>query len=95
MFISGLRQQDLDRDTYEALVQNPLAARSLAKDPAQLRNIIDGYRKGFRIVFITLAALASFAFLMAFIFLRHSTLKRADDQKLKEEALERITAPKN
>lgn len=47
--------------------------------------IIPAYRKGFRIIFIVGAALCAFAFFVAFFMMPQIELKRADDDKLKEE----------
>jgi hypothetical protein len=73
-----------------AIKQDPIQARQKISDPAILDTIIDGYRRGFFIVFVTYAALASFAFVLALLLLRHRSLDRPDDNKLKEEAKKRL-----
>ncbi|KAF9014727.1 cephamycin export protein cmcT [Hymenopellis radicata] len=94
VFLSNLRKLDLDQAVYDALAQDPLAARSIGAESALLVSIVDGYRKGFRIVFIILASLAAFAFVISMLLMTHSTLKREDDERLKREAMERLDAKK-
>ena len=93
MFLANLRHLNIDASTYQALVDNPLSARLLVLDPTTLDQITDSYRRGFRIVFITMAALAALSFFVAFFLMHNDTsgLIRADDEKLKREAKERIT----
>lgn len=57
--------------------------------------IIPAYRKGFRIIFIIGAALSAFAFVLAVVLMPQVTLKRADDEKLKEEGKERVQKEKS
>jgi phosphotransferase system glucose/maltose/N-acetylglucosamine-specific IIC component len=52
--------------------------------------IVRGYRKGFRLVFIMLASLAVFSFIVAFFLMRHRDLDRPDDEKLKKEGKEYV-----
>jgi hypothetical protein len=52
--------------------------------------LIPAYKRGFRIIFLTGAALASFSFFLAFWLMPQVTLKRDDDEKLKEEGKKRI-----
>ncbi len=79
---------------FDSLAQDPLAARSIGADAALLARLVDGYRKGFRIVFIILASMAAFAFVISMFLMTHSTLKREDDDRLKREAMERLDAQK-
>ena len=48
------------------------------------------YQKGFRIIFIVGASLATFAFLLAVFLMPQVGLNRADDQALKEEGKKRL-----
>lgn len=48
------------------------------------------YQKGFRIIFIVGASLATFAFFLAALLMPQVGLNRADDQALKEEGKKRI-----
>ncbi|KAB8260355.1 major facilitator superfamily domain-containing protein [Aspergillus pseudonomiae] len=52
--------------------------------------LIPAYRKGFRIIFLIGAALAAFAFVLAFWLMPQVSLNRADDEKLKEEGRKRV-----
>ncbi|KAE8355073.1 major facilitator superfamily domain-containing protein [Aspergillus coremiiformis] len=52
--------------------------------------LIPAYRKGFQIIFLIGAGLAAFAFILSFWLMPHVTLKRADDEQLKEEGRERV-----
>ncbi|KAF8918676.1 cephamycin export protein cmcT [Mucidula mucida] len=94
VFLSNLRKLDLDQAMFDSLAQDPLAARSIGADAALLARLVDGYRKGFRIVFIILASMAAFAFVISMFLMTHSTLKREDDDRLKREAMERLDAQK-
>ena len=93
MFLSNLQYLDIDASTYQALVDNPLSARLLVENPTTLDQITDGYRRGFRIVFMTMAVLAALSFFVAFFLMQNDTsgLIRADDEQLKREAKKRIT----
>jgi lipopolysaccharide export LptBFGC system permease protein LptF len=48
------------------------------------------YKKGFRIIFIIGASLAALAFFLSAWLIPQLGLKRADDEKLKEEGKKRI-----
>jgi phosphotransferase system glucose/maltose/N-acetylglucosamine-specific IIC component len=61
-------------------------SRNLA--PAVYAEVLVGYRKGFRLVFIILAGLAVFSFVTAFFLMPHRDLDRPDDKKLREEGKE-------
>ncbi|KAJ8073752.1 hypothetical protein PM082_012030 [Marasmius tenuissimus] len=85
---------DLDPSIRQKLMEDPLSARELVTDPVQLANIVDGYRRGFYVIFLVMASLAAVAFVFTLIFMAHSTLKRDDDEKLRQEAKERLVAEK-
>ncbi|KAE8161981.1 major facilitator superfamily domain-containing protein [Aspergillus tamarii] len=57
--------------------------------------LIPAYQKGFRIIFLIGAALAAFAFVLAFWLMPQVTLNRADDEKLKEEGRKRVKGEEN
>ncbi|KAE8371691.1 major facilitator superfamily domain-containing protein [Aspergillus bertholletiae] len=57
--------------------------------------LIPAYQKGFRIIFLIGAALAAFAFVLAFWLMPQVTLNRADDEKLKEEGRRRVKGERN
>lgn len=52
--------------------------------------MVPAYRKGFRIIFIVGAALAAFAFFVAAWLMPQVSLKRGDEEKLKEEGRKRV-----
>jgi Na+/melibiose symporter-like transporter len=58
------------------------------------KEVIDAYRKGFRIIFLVGACLAAFAFLVAVVLMKQVTLDRKDDAALKEEAKRKIEEKK-
>lgn len=91
MFISNLNDLNIEQENYDALVRDPLSARTVLLDSDDLDNVVLGYQHGFRIVFITLASLAAFSFFISLVFMTHKSLHRDDDEKLKREALERAT----
>lgn len=90
IFVSALRRENLDRALLDSIMENPFLLSSKVSDPLQLDRIVDGYRRGFKSVFITLASLATFAWFIAFFLLRHQTLKRSDDDELKRQAIQRL-----
>ncbi|QKX61383.1 uncharacterized protein TRUGW13939_08531 [Talaromyces rugulosus] len=85
----------LDLDQYESrfLLSSPQSYLSSLSynDATRIRSVlIPAYKRGFRIIFLTGAALASFSFFLAFWLMPQITLKRDDDDKLKEEGKKRI-----
>jgi hypothetical protein len=85
----------LDLDQYESrfLLSSPQSYLSSLSynDATRIRSVlIPAYKRGFRIIFLIGAALASFSFFLAFWLMPHITLKRDDDDKLKEEGKKRI-----
>lgn len=91
----------LPASTIEAIVNNPtlLADRlyspnsassnpltALGITPALASRILGGYTHGFRIVFITNAALAACATLASIFMIQHKNLDRGDEQHLREKA---------
>lgn len=56
--------------------------------------LIPAYKQGFRIIFIIGGALSAFAFFLAVVLMPQVTLKREDDEKLKQEAKERMANEK-
>ncbi|BDD56042.1 hypothetical protein MAP00_001524 [Monascus purpureus] len=60
-------------------------------ESARIRSLlVPAYRKGFRIIFIVGAALAAFAFFVAAWLMPQVSLKRGDEEKLKEEGRKRV-----
>ncbi|KAK1219710.1 hypothetical protein PQX77_017571 [Marasmius sp. AFHP31] len=96
IFVNHFKQvsNDLDPSIRQKLMEDPLSARELVTDPVQLAKIVDGYRRGFYVIFLVMASLAAVAFVFTLIFMTHSTLKRDDDEKLRQEAKERLAAEK-
>ncbi|KAF9465642.1 putative MFS drug transporter [Collybia nuda] len=80
---SYLSTLNLDEDTRKFILDRPSLSHTL--HPDIYREVVRGYHKGFRLVFIILAGLAVFSFITAFFLMRHRDLDRPDDKKLKEE----------
>lgn len=79
---------DIDDKTSKTLLGNPQTyLNTVSEDEAdRIREVlIPAYRKGFRIIFITGAALCALAFVIAFFMLPQLELSRPDDEKLREE----------
>ncbi|KAF5379537.1 hypothetical protein D9615_006544 [Tricholomella constricta] len=83
---SHLKRIDLSDEERKRILDHPELARQLS--PTVYAQVLAGYRKGFRLVFIILASLAVFAFVTAFFLMPHRDLDRPDDKKLKEEGKE-------
>ncbi|TKX23168.1 MFS transporter-like protein 77 [Elsinoe australis] len=47
--------------------------------------VVEGYKSGFRVIFISLAGLAGFAAVLAAVLMPHVSLVREDDERLKAE----------
>lgn len=83
--LNALSIPDGERETLLSNPQSYLTTVS-SSDEDRVRSIlIPAYRKGFRVIFIVGAALCAVAFLVAFFMMPQVELKRADDDKLKEE----------
>lgn len=90
---SSISVLDLDQSQSRSLLSSPQSyLGSLSSDDAKhIRSVlIPAYQKGFRIIFVIGAALAAFAFFLACWLMPQVTLKRDDDEKLKEEGKKRI-----
>jgi Na+/melibiose symporter-like transporter len=74
--------------TIRAILESPVEA--LSHQDEMRKEVIDAYRKGFRIIFLVGACLAAFAFLVAVVLMKQVTLDRKDDAALKEEAKRKI-----
>ncbi|CAE6410666.1 unnamed protein product [Rhizoctonia solani] len=85
MFRSHLKSLNLPADVYEAIIDNPVVARE-SVDAATLGQIIEGYRRGFRVVFIILVAVSGLALILAALLMVNYSLHRDDDAELKEKA---------
>jgi signal transduction histidine kinase len=62
-----------------------MLARSTV-DAATLEQIVEGYRRGFRLVFIVLVCLSGLAFLLVAFLMVNYSLNREDDAELKDAA---------
>lgn len=54
------------------------------------KTLLDGYRTGFRIIFLVMAGLAGLAFIMAWFLMPELGLDRKDDADLKREGKEAL-----
>ncbi|KAJ5804849.1 hypothetical protein N7474_010736 [Penicillium riverlandense] len=90
---SSVSNLGLSEVESRSLLSSPQAYLSgLSPENAQhVRGIlIPAYRKGFRIIFIIGASLASLAFFLAFWLMPQLGLSRQDDEALKEEGKKRV-----
>ncbi|EAW13405.1 putative MFS drug transporter [Aspergillus clavatus NRRL 1] len=88
--ISGLGLDASDKRAFLSSPQNYLSGLP-AEEAENVRAVlIPAYRRGFRIIFVVEAALAAFAFCLAFVLMPQVSLKREDDEKLKEEGKKRV-----
>jgi hypothetical protein len=69
------------------IVNNPVAF-AVTLDPATAKVVVDGYRRGFRTVFIVCSSLAAAAFFITLFLMPQKTLRRVDDEQRKIEAQE-------
>ncbi|CAE6483487.1 unnamed protein product [Rhizoctonia solani] len=72
-------------EARKAILNDPISARHTL-DADTLATVIDGYRLGFRTLFIVCASLTAFAFFATLSLMPHISLKRDDDQALKQQA---------
>ena len=85
---SSISSLNLDDAALKDLLKNPHTYTDTlpADEAAKIRDVlIPAYKKGFRIIFIVGASLASIAFVLAFVLMPQISLSRPDDEKLKEE----------
>ena len=74
----------LSADQLRTIIDNPVD--TLAGLPDALHaDVVQAYRQGFRDVFVLLAALAAFSFVVAAALLKHRQLDREDDKALKDQ----------
>lgn len=71
-------------DRLSNSTSTPLEALGIT--PAMASYILDGYTRGFRIVFILNACLAAVATLASITMIKHKELTRSDDEERKLEA---------
>ncbi|KAB8237234.1 putative MFS drug transporter [Aspergillus alliaceus] len=93
--ISSLNLTDSETRSFLSSPQNYLSKLPQQEAERARSLLIPAYKKGFRIIFIICAALAAFAFVLAFWLMPQVTLKRADDEKLKEEGRKRVKEERN
>ncbi|KAF8643021.1 hypothetical protein AX16_009265 [Volvariella volvacea WC 439] len=88
-----LKNLNIDDDLRRTIIDNPVHSREL--EPELYAEVITGYRRGFRIVFVMLASLAVLSFITAFFLMKHRSLDRDDDAQLKREGKQFIEDMKN
>ena len=71
-------------DRFSAASSSKLADLGITDSMAV--TILDGYTKGFRIVFILNACLSALAAITSFLMIRHKELSRGDEDQLKAAA---------
>ncbi|CAG8908557.1 unnamed protein product [Penicillium egyptiacum] len=90
---SSISVLDLDKSQSRSLLSSPQSylSKLSAEDAEHVRDVLTpAYQKGFRIIFIVGASLATFAFFLAVLLMPQVGLNRADDQALREEAKKRL-----
>ncbi|KAJ5090566.1 hypothetical protein N7532_009250 [Penicillium argentinense] len=90
---SSISSLGLDDSESRSLLSSPQTylSKQSAESAQHIRSVlIPAYQKGFRVIFIIGAALSALAFFLACWLMPQVGLKRADDEKLKEEAKKRI-----
>ncbi|KAF7595654.1 hypothetical protein BBP40_005402 [Aspergillus hancockii] len=88
--ISSLGLTDAETRSFLSSPQNYLSQLPQEEAEHARSLLIPAYKKGFRIIFLIGAGLAAFALVLAFWLMPQVTLKRADDEKLKEEGRKRV-----
>lgn len=81
----------LPPSTILAIINDPtiLHSEDVSKfnvSASQAQQILVGYTKGFRTVFILNASLSAVAIVAAVLLIKHKSLQRGDEDKLREEA---------
>lgn len=88
---------DLSPDDIRDVINSPLSilqingGQSTSNDENALllrQTLLDGYKVGFRIIFLVMAGLAGLAFVMAWFLMPEISLDRKDDAELKKEGKE-------
>ncbi|CAE6478271.1 unnamed protein product [Rhizoctonia solani] len=79
----------LSDEARKAILNDPISARRTL-DAETLAIVIDGYRLGFRTLFIVCASLTAFSFFATLFLMPHINLKREDDKVLKVQAKEEL-----
>ncbi|KAJ5977392.1 hypothetical protein N7501_000734 [Penicillium viridicatum] len=90
---SSISVLNLDESQSRSLLSSPqnYLSKLSAEDAEHVRDVLTpAYQKGFRIIFIVGASLATFAFFLAVWLMPQVGLNRADDQALKEEGKKRL-----
>ncbi|RHZ47397.1 putative MFS drug transporter [Aspergillus thermomutatus] len=70
--------------------QNYLSSLSADEAERVRALVVPAYKRGFMVIFVIGGALAAFAFCLAFVLMPQVELRRADDEKLKEEGKKRV-----
>ena len=90
---SSISILNLDESQSHSLLSSPQSYLSKLS-PEEAKHVRDvltpAYQKGFRIIFIVGASLATFAFVLDVWLMPQVSLNRADDQALKEEGKRRL-----
>lgn len=88
--LGSLKGLNLDPEVQEGLLGSPdsyLSTLPASEKEAIQAVLLPAYKRGFRIIFLVMASLASLAFVFAWFLMPQVSLDRDDDAKLKEEAL--------
>ncbi|KAL5355915.1 major facilitator superfamily domain-containing protein [Aspergillus floccosus] len=88
--ISSLGLSDSEQRAFLSSPQNYLSKLPVDEAEQARALLIPAYKRGFRIIFLIGAALAAFAFVLAFVLMPQVGLKRDDDEKLKAEGRMRV-----
>lgn len=77
------------------LLSSPTKFSSLGISSETAAQILDGYRRGFRIVFILNAGLAAFATVVGFLLVQDEDLSKAEEKEKEEKDKQVETAEKH
>lgn len=79
-----MRVLGVDPELRKAILDDP--SRSRSELPVELYlGVVEGYRRGFRTVFIMLTSLAVFSFVVTLLLIPQRSLDRPDDEQLQRE----------
>ena len=95
---NSLTTLDLEPKAREKLLSSPdnyLSTLPSAERESIQAVLLPAYKRGFRVIFLTMASLAVLSFVLAWFLMPQVRLERDDDAKLKEEGLKESEKSKN
>lgn len=94
-----MKNLGLPSETISKIINSPTILHSgdlssLGITASEAQQILIGYTRGFRTVFILNASLAATATVAAIVLIKHKTLTRDEDNELKQQAKEWLSKSK-